>query len=187
MTRRELLVTSSRVFAGAVLSQGAAFADGAKPKQILIIRHAEKTGLKTDMHLNPRGFQRAAALPRLFPAQFDTPDFIFATRISKHSNRPVETVTPLAKALHRRIDNRFGEDDYRPLAKEVLSRPAYAGKNVLVCWHHGRIPALAEALGFSHPPSPWPDTQFDRVWRVQYDGGSATMTDMPQHLLEGDS
>ena len=183
MTRRGLLFTGTSVF----VWRGFGLADVARPKQILLIRHGEKTGLKTDMDLNPRGFARAAALSRLFPKQFETPDFIFATQVSAHSNRPVETVTPLAKSLHLKIDNRFGEDDYSPLARELLSKPAYSVKTVLVCWHHGKIPELAAALGVPHPPSPWPDTQFDRVWKIQYDGAAATMTDLPQHLLDGDS
>src|SRR5258708_7288766 len=74
------------------------------PATILIIRHAEKL---TDgqLDLSPTGFKRASLLPNLFlPAgarlDLPTPQVIFATHQSKHSNRPVETVTPLATALH---------------------------------------------------------------------------------------
>ena len=180
---------SRRQFAGAllVLASPVVAADGALPKQVLIIRHAEKTGLKTDIHLNPRGYQRAAALPRLFPSRFDTPQALFATHRSAHSNRPVETITPLAQALHLGIDDRFGEDDHKALAKTILSGASYRGETILVCWHHGRIPALAAALGVKHPPSPWPDGQYDRVWQIQYSGETVSFADLPQHLLEGDS
>ena len=171
----------------AVASRGAAEERPGLPKQILIIRHAEKTGLKTDAHLNPRGYQRAAALVRLFPATLETPEALFAARRTPSSNRPVETVTPLANALHLKIDGRFGEDQYAALAKAVLSRVAYRGKTVLVCWHHRQIPALAAALGVKRPPSPWPDQQFDRVWKIQYANGTAAFADLPQHLLAGDS
>jgi hypothetical protein len=34
---------------------------------------------------------------------------------------------------------------------------------------------------------PWPDTQFDRIWRIDYKDGKATIKDLPQHLLPGDS
>src|SRR5271165_2889154 len=122
MTRRELSIAA----AGMGGWCATVFAASGKPKQILILRHGEKSALKTDIDLNPRGFARAAALPRLFPAQFDTPDFIFATHAGKHSNRPVETVTPLAKSLHLKIDSRFGENDGRALARELLSKPDYA-------------------------------------------------------------
>ena len=33
------------------------------------------------------------------------------------------------------------------LAAELLTNPRYASKTVLVCWHHGKIPRLAKALG----------------------------------------
>ena len=177
-----------RQFAGALLllaQTGAA--EETPPKQVLIIRHAEKTGLKTDIHLNPRGYERAAALPRLFPSQFETPQALFATHRSAHSNRPVETITPLAHALSLRIDDRFGTNSHKALARAILSGPSYRGKTVLVCWHHGEIPALAEALGVKHPPTPWPDQQFDRVWQVQYAANPAMFKDLPQHLLSGDS
>jgi broad specificity phosphatase PhoE len=158
-----------------------------RPKLILILRHAEKSGDKSGIHLNARGFERAAALPRLFPARFETPDFLFASRASEHSNRPLETITPLAKALHLAIDDRFANEDYAALAKELLSNPAYAEKVVLVCWHHGKIPALAAELGVANPPAPWPDTQFDHAWRIGYSNGAATFTDASQRLLEGDA
>jgi broad specificity phosphatase PhoE len=157
------------------------------PKQILIIRHAEKTGLKDDIHLNTRGYERAEALARLFPVKFDIPKFLFATRQTVKSDRPVETLTPLAKALGLKIDARFDVDEYAALANAVLSGAPYSGKTVLVCWHHGRIPALAAALGVKDPPSPWPDRQFDRVWQIRYVDGAAAFADLPQRLLAGDS
>ena len=76
------------------------------PAQVLIIRHAEKPSeddLSVD--LSPAGKKRAEALPGLFiksnsrPAPFPRPDFIFATKNSMQSHRPLETVTPLAKKL----------------------------------------------------------------------------------------
>jgi hypothetical protein len=115
-----------------------------------------------------------------------TPQFIFATHLSKHSNRPVETVTPLATALHLTIDNTILNDDYAALASILLSGK-YAGKVVLVSWHHGNIPQLATTLGTQPPYTSWPDTQFDRIWHIDYKDGKATLRDLPQHLLPGDS
>jgi hypothetical protein len=37
------------------------------------------------------------------------------------------------------------------------------------------------------PPYKWPDTQFDRIWRIDYKDGNATVTDLPMGLLPGDS
>lgn len=161
--------------------------EGSGPKQILLMRHAEKTGSKTDAHLNPRGYQRAAALPRLFPSRFDTPEFIFATHATAHSNRPVETVTPLAHALNLSIDSQFANEEHSKLAKYLLTKPAHAGQSILVCWHHGQIPHLAKSLGVEKPPSPWPDRQFDRVWKIEYGENDVRFSDLPQLLLPGDS
>src|SRR5258706_6497684 len=81
------------------------------PATILLIRHAEKL---TDgrIDLSPTGFERARLLPKLFsPAgarpALPTPQVLFATHLSEHSNRPVQTVTPLAAALHLPIDDSF--------------------------------------------------------------------------------
>jgi broad specificity phosphatase PhoE len=160
------------------------------PATILIIRHAEKL---TDgrLDLSPGGFQRAAVLSKLFApagirADLPAPQVLIATHQSAKSNRPVETITPLASALKLPIDSTVMNEDYAALAKELLSGK-YAGKVVLVSWHHGKIPALAEALGAKPPYKPWPEEQFDRIWRIDYVGGKATLEDLPQGLLPGDS
>jgi broad specificity phosphatase PhoE len=179
-SRRRFLTASLTLTAGNVLA-------AAPPKLILLIRHAEKNNDKSDPHLNSRGFQRAAALPRLFPGRFPTPDFIFATHASAHSNRPVETVTPLAKSLRMSIHSQFANEEYKSIASHLATDTTYSGKVLLVCWHHGNIPGLASALGVSKPPSPWPDNQFDHVWRMEFSGGVVLLEDLPQRLLQGDS
>jgi hypothetical protein len=148
----------------------------ARPKQVLIIRHAEKTSPAAGVSLNVRGFQRAVALPRLFPRPFDTPDFILATAPTKRSNRPVETVAPLAQALYLKIDTRFARNDVLGIALELFSDPAYESKTVLVCWHRRGIPALAEAFGVRNPPL-WDERRFDRIWKIDFLEESAALTD----------
>ena len=151
----------------------------------MLMRHGEDAG-ETSFHLNDRGMKRAAALPRLFGARLPKPDFIIATRASKGSNRPVETIQPLAHALGLPIDNRFKDDDYKYLARTLLTDPRYEGKVVLVCWHHGKIDNLAKDLGAKDAPR-WPDAQFDHVWMIDYKkGGRARFDDVPQQLLDGD-
>src|SRR4051812_33884576 len=66
---------------------------------ILVIRHAEKPDSGPD--LNDQGNQRAQAYPGYFKdlsldGKAVKIDAIFASKQSDHSNRPVETVTPLA-------------------------------------------------------------------------------------------
>jgi hypothetical protein len=185
MDRRQFLAAASSLAVPGALS-GAEETRVAPPAEILLFRHGEKTGDPTDLHLNPRGRLRAAALPRLFPQRFDTPDFLFASKVSERSNRAVETITPLAQVLHLPIDHRFLNEDYAALVTEVFTHSQYSGKVVLICWHHGNLAPLAAALGVNERLAPWPDNQFDRVWRLRYSGGVA-FADLPQHLLEGDS
>jgi len=164
------------------------------PKVIYIMRHAEKPlaeGKNPDLAME--GFKRAQALPYLFVAMpgrtvlppLLRPDFIFATAPSKNSNRPIETVTPLAKLLHERIDADYQDIEAGPLAKQVLGGK-YAGKVVLICWHHGEIPHVAEALGVHGAPKKWDPDVFDQIWKIEYVDGRAEMSVVHEHLLPGD-
>jgi broad specificity phosphatase PhoE len=162
----------------------------AEPRKVLIIRHAEKPE-DDSIHLSPEGQKRAEALPQLFmksadrPDPLPRPDFIFATKVSKHSNRPVETVTPLAKALNLDIDARFEDDDYAQLATELLTKQRYAGKTVLVCWHHEKIPNLARKLK-AEDVLDWRDEVFDRVWVITYKDGMGELKKYHQRLMPTD-
>jgi len=166
------------------------------PTKVLIIRHGEKPGdPATDSpddgrDLSTRGFERAAALSVYVPATFGPPDFLFATEESKHSNRPVETITPLAKVLGLEINSKHADDDFATVADDIRNNAKYGGKLVLICWHHGKIPKLTEALGGIPPFDPWPATVFDRVWSLDLsDPTSAAriqVQNIPQMLLFGD-
>jgi hypothetical protein len=165
-----------------------------RPAQILLIRHAEKPTDTNDIHLTAQGKKRADALPELFkksdkrPEPFPKPDFLFAAKQSKHSNRSFETLTPLAKELGLKLNIDFADEEFASLAAELLSNPKYAGKTILVCWHHGRIPKLAEALKATEVPSEFTNI-FDRVWVVRYDemGNGKPLVKRPQNLMPGDS
>lgn len=177
---------------------------GKFPKTVLLIRHAEKPEGAPDPHLTSRGAARAAALPSLFtippafptrPARFPTPDYVYATNRSAKSNRPVETVAPLATALKLKVDSRFHNKEFPDLAREILSGKQ-AGRTVLVCWHQGTMPMLAQCLLDLSPdreaarrivPNDWKDSVFDRVWTLRYEvDGTVTFVDEPQRLLFGD-
>jgi hypothetical protein len=118
--------------------------------------------------------------------RFSTPAFIFATKASGGSNRPVETITPLSAALSLTYDDKHSNSDFAKVASDILTHSQYEGQVVLVCWHHGNIPALATALGVSNPPK-WPGSVFDRVWSITFSNGTASLADDPQMLLYGDS
>jgi hypothetical protein len=177
------------------------------PRQVLIIRHAEKPDDDTDIHLTSRGAARAAALPSLFvippafptkPAPFAAPELIFAARQSKLSNRSVETVTPRAKAAgDMPIQHQHADKNFPNLVAEIFSQDKYVDKTVLICWHHGNIPDLAMAIVAKaknaskvkgRVPDRWGGAVFDRVWVITFDdAGDATFDDRPQRLLFGDS
>jgi hypothetical protein len=181
-----------------------AFAD---PAQVLIIRHAEKPEDDEGPHLSSRGAARAAALPALFvvpptfptrPARFRAPDFIIATRASTNSNRPVETVTPLAKALGDvSIHDKHRDDDFQAMVDDLFGNAKYNGKTVLICWHHGKVPKLTQAVLAratnadkvrEQVPEKWGPEVFDRVWQITFDDqGKAKFADRPQQLLFKDS
>jgi hypothetical protein len=167
------------------------------------------------VHLSVRGSARAAALPSLFisanpqlscaiaghgsgysaqyaqqaisgPApRFSRPDFLFATKKSNHSKRPVETITPLSVALSLPINHDIADKDFDRF-QTTLRKPAYEGRVILICWHHGNIPDLAQALGLANPPG-WDAAVFDRVWEIAYDAGGPVLLDQPQQLLFGDA
>src|ERR1700754_2948898 len=135
---------------------------GSNPPQVIyLMRHGEKPTSAKDPNLAPAGVARADKLPGYIPTLLGGQplDYIFAAKASKVSNRPVETATPLANALSLPINQSFANNDYRALAKAILSNETYAGKTILIVWHHGRIPALARALGATDlPPGKWAAT-----------------------------
>jgi hypothetical protein len=182
------------------------------PHQVLIIRHAEKTGDKADVHLSGQGQERARVLYQLFvasrdrPDPFPTPDFIFAASNSRDSQRPLETVTPLAQRLRLPVNETYesklpaapgpadGKDSTAngrgmlALRDALFGESKYFGKTILVSWRHSTIPELAKTLKASKVPAKWEDNVFDRVWQITYDDqGNAGFRDRPQRLLPGDA
>lgn len=161
---------------------------------ILVIRHAEKPATGPD--LTPEGQQRATASVKYFenytvhskPLHLDC---LFAAQTSASSARPVETVTPLSKALSLPINDRFPESAFAQLATELESG-RYAGKDILICWHHGKIPKLLKALGLPGKKmfagGKWPDDVFCWVVEIRYDkSGNPQIQIIDENLLPGDS
>ena len=146
--------------------------------------------LTCEVDLDPHHFKCSyEAMPVAGPpARFPTPDFIFATQESKHSKRPIETATPTATALGLPLNDGYKDKDkdIQKMAQAILTGAAYAGKVVLICWHHGKIPDVAQAFGVSSPPK-WDGKIFDRVWQITFPNGKAKLDDLPQRLLFGDS
>jgi phosphohistidine phosphatase SixA len=160
-------------------------ADG--PHIVMIIRHAEKPQEKGDPNLSPRGFERAKALATVLPAHFPHPDFIFASKKSKGSDRPVETITPFSRTVNEPINSTYADEEYQRMADLILHDSKYAGKTIIIAWHHGEIPKLAKALGATDAPDEWPSDTFDRVWEITYDKDGTHFQNLPQQALAGDS
>src|SRR5215468_9740268 len=122
--------------------------EGPKNSVALVIRHAENPA--NGHGLSPRGEERAKAYKNYFlnftvDSKRLEPNAIIVAADSKHSHRPRLTVSPFAKAANVPIDNRFANKQPADLAAEL--RANYQGKVILVCWHHGQIPAVLRALG----------------------------------------
>jgi hypothetical protein len=163
------------------------------PSRILIVRHGEKPGDPGQDQpgdgddLSTRGFARAAAMAFVLTEKFGPFDYLFAAARSHHSNRPIETLAPLSAQIRMDINDEYADDNYQNVANQLLSNGDYRGKSVLVCWHHGKIPKLAAALGVLNPPNPWPAEIFDRIWIMTFTGNTVIFDNKPQSILFGDS
>src|SRR5271169_2342502 len=115
---------------------------------VLIIRHAEKPD--GGPGLSPAGEQHAAAYTNYFrnyvvdskPVKLD---YLFCAADSANSHRSRLTLEPLGASFGLKIDARFKATQCKELAHEIQARPH--GKHILICWHHGSIPQLVQALG----------------------------------------
>jgi hypothetical protein len=123
----------------------------AQPRQIILMRHGEKTD---GPDLCPTGERRAEALVKqylgkgaqnsLFGA--DQPAAFYA--ITKHT---VETITPSAKSWELAVlkpstdksaftdKDSFEDQQTRDAAEDVLGNPEFNGKIVVMTWEHKRI------------------------------------------------
>lgn len=174
---------------------------------IQIIRHAEKpadtpppqgvdvNGNADPESLIPQGWQRAGGLATLFaPSRgpvapgLATPQTIFAAGVGKHSHseRPEETITPLADKLGLTIDSSFLKGDETSMVNAALAQTGI----VLICWQHEDIPGIANQIvgNSTTVPQTWPGDRFDIVWVFTPNGsGGFTFSQVPQLLLAGDS
>ena len=170
--------------------------EGPKNAVVLIIRHAEDAG--SGHGLSPRGEERAEAYKNYFlnftvDSKRREPDVVLVAKDSKQSHRPRLTVEPFAKAAKLPIDSSIGNKQPADLAAEL--RANHQGKVILICWHHGQIPALLRALGAAPetllPDGKWPKDVFDWVILVSFDENGRPIPDstrrISEHLLEGDS
>jgi hypothetical protein len=164
----------------------------AQPAQVIIIRHAEKP--PTGNGLSLQGKERAAALAPYFLGtdallKHGAPVAIYA-QAKKHetsSVRPIETVRPLADALHLTINDKFARDDFKSMVKEIMHADEYNDRTVVICWEHKVIPEIAAACGVSDPPTDFKDV-YDRTWIITFRSNQTPrFQDLPQELMFRDS
>lgn len=185
------------------------------PSTLMIIRHGEKPadppieppphgvdvrGVQSPHSLLPKGWQRAGALVSVFTEQpaapLTTPAVLFAPDY-KHLvefHRTSETITPLAHRLDTAIRTPEKKGDEAALIKHHVA--PLDGDDVLICWEHHHIPALAQAFAaeFNIPDADlpaiargWPEDDF---WSVvvftRGEDGSYTVGVTSEDALAGD-
>ncbi|HEY3781845.1 MAG TPA: hypothetical protein VGL56_12230 [Fimbriimonadaceae bacterium] len=162
---------------------------------VLIIRHAEKPD--SGDGLTEAGERRAAAYVQYFKSyQLNGEPLrlthIFAAHDSKASHRPRLTIEPLAMSLHQNLDLRFTDKDPDALVQDLKSENL--GNEILICWRHGKIPALLSALGVDPskfvPEGRWPEGIYDRVIELHFDSqgqiNQQSSRLVKEHLFSGD-
>ena len=171
-----------------------------KRATILIVRHAEKP--ESGDGLSNIGQARAQAYVSYFQ-NFGVPapqwNHLLAAANSATSHRPYLTLEPLARALKLQIDASYGDKDLERLAGDLLENPEYDDSNLLICWRHGEILQLAQALGVeghelpssaNWPDEPWPSCVFGWVLQLRFDGDGKLITSqtacLNQRLMYGD-
>ena len=183
---------------------------------ILIIRHAEKPddpdapfpgpSFTEDGKIDPdkkslviRGWQRAGSWAALFGARFGGVDFPQPTAIyalnpegkgKDTSQRPFETICPLAARLSIKPITKYGLGEESDLVKEITELTGV----ILVSWEHKAIfqkilPAIAEDQFLHNLPTFWNANRFDVVLRFDRVGKKSpwSFRQLFPRLLAGDS
>jgi hypothetical protein len=177
--------------------------------KVMIIRHAEKpvgkilgideNGSPDSSSLIPQGWQRAGALVPLFSSSFGplpVPAYLFAPNVftSGTSERPFETITPLAAKLGIKINAnpsggavlQYDSTAYAAMLSVALALPGV----VLIAWEHEDIPLMANLIldNDTTVPQTWPSDRFDVVWTFDLNPATNTYTfnQVPQLVLQGD-
>lgn len=180
-----------------------------RERLVMIIRHAEKAadpepyqgvddhGNHDQHSLTIRGWQRAGALVHLFADEkrarhsgLTVPAALFACAVTAQhpSKRCEQTLMPLSLRLAIPLRLGFSKDHEDAVAATV----AAMHEDVLLCWEHKNIPALARALAprrTDEIPQLWPDDCFDQVWVLRSHAGEwePHFGQIAQLVLAGDS
>jgi hypothetical protein len=149
-------------------------------RYILVMRHAEKPDDASDPNLSPPGYARANELATYIPDTIGNPDVIIAAANSPESQRPVQTVTPLAKQCGLIVQTPYADQQYKEAAELMLHGNGYKDKPLIVCcWHHEKIPHLMGALGCQTGsyPDPWDPDIFNLILKVGVESDGSPKVD----------
>ena len=150
------------------------FPAGAGPARLLILRHAEKTGDKRDRGLSEAGLARAQKLATYIPETFGTPDFLIAAAGGKKSDRPYDTLVPLAKVLGLGIWADLDDEEVDDLVEALSDKRDWKGKFGVISWRHSDLSRLIAALGAPAGtyPDPWDPSRFDLLIDMTFSGAA---------------
>lgn len=160
----------------------------AKPKNIIIIRHAEKVPGKD--YLDLKGFERASSLGHYFSGTslYNNPPIshIFAAAPKQNSIRPVQTCTPIAHHYNLPLHTDFKNNEPEKIARELLTNAKYDYSTVLICWSHGHIRPIVLALG-AEDPGFWDKDIYDQVYLITFETDkNPKLQKILQKLMLGD-
>ncbi len=165
-----------------------------QPAEIVIIRHGEEPpGSSGSVHLSARGMQRANLLLTFFRInpkvnQHGRPVALFAPQATPGGSiRSHETLLPLSRTWHLPIQEPVSSQNTAALANTILHNRSYTGRTVVIAWMHQQIPDLVSALGVKPKPRPLSSSVYDRAFVITFPSGKATLENIPQRLLPGDS
>ena len=215
LSRRGAIGVLGGIVAGASLGQPhvpeASAQPGTQPRNIFIIRHAEKplstsgppfgvdvNGIQNPESLLPRGWQRSGGLLVLFnpplgaaPAPLRTPTALYAPAYEDLAefHRTYQTVLGLGEKLGIPVQTIRPQEEGPALAEAIMGS---TDDSVLISWEHRHIPELARSFptvaGTVIPPV-WPDERYDLIWTLTLDPASESYVfgQIPQRILVGDS
>lgn len=162
----------------------------AKPKNIIITRHADRP--LADNCLSLQGLERSAALAYYFAGTplYNNPPIshVFAEFKGKESVsiRSIQTCASIAAHLKLSLNTNYNQKQTDEFAKEILTNPKYNGSSILICWNHGGINPLVQALG-GEDPGKWKSDIFDQVYILTYEGeAKPKFQKILQKLMFGD-
>ncbi len=162
---------------------------GLANRWVLVIRHGEKPESGTG--LTPAGEARAKAYVNYFTHYSANGHLVkigrlIATKDTAKSWRERLTLAPLGEATKIPLEMDFKNAEVDELVKSLNQTPGKG--NILICWHHGQIPALLTDLGADATKvlgaAKWPGDHFDWVIQLHYDASGHLVAQDVKKIVE---